>query len=149
MKTNVRILRKMHFVNGRYSSINSRFHTNAAKTIKRICFLFMFTGMAAIFNSCAVGWVATEPSYGVEIERPARPGDNYIWIEGGWRWDSGRDSYEREPGYWARPRPNHSYVPGHWESGSRGKSWQKGHWERKHRRDDNHDKKMYRDNKER
>jgi hypothetical protein len=104
--------------------------------MKKIFYLFLFTGMAALFNSCAVGWVATEPSYGIEIERSARPGAGYIWIDGGWRWDYGEHRYVREPGYWARPRQNYSYIQGYWKSGPRGKAWVRGHWRRGHDRDD-------------
>ncbi len=138
MKTDARKPSELHYVNGHSLGTPVTFQKNAVRSMKRICYLFVFTGIAALFNSCAAGWVATEPSYGIEIERPARPGDGYIWIEGGWKWDYGRHSYVREPGYWVRPRPNHSYINGYWQSGPRGKSWVRGHWERENNRNDNH-----------
>lgn len=128
MKTKVRKLNEMYSVSGSSDIDYITRRTNAVKSIKRICYLFVFTGIAAVFNSCEVGWVTTEPSYGIEIERPARPGDGYIWIDGGWRWDNGTHNYVREPGYWSRPRQNHAYIKGYWRSGPRGKSWVRGHW---------------------
>ena len=136
MKTHVRRLKKMHSGMSHSGMTPGRFHLNAVKATKRIFYLFIFIGVAAVFNSCEAGWVASEPSYRIEIERPARPGNGYVWIEGGWRWDHSRQQYDREPGYWARERPNHSYANGYWKSGRRGKSWVKGHWERGHGRDD-------------
>lgn len=138
MKTNGRNLSKMHFENGHSLITLAKFHTNAVRSMKRICYLFIFTGIAAVFNSCEAGWVASEPSYGIEIERPARPGDGYLWIDGGWKWDYGRHNYVREPGYWSRPRPNHSYVNGYWQSGPKGKSWVKGGWKKGDNGNDNH-----------
>ncbi len=110
MKRDVRTPGKMHSINGRSSNMHNKLQANALSSLKKICFLLIFAGTAAVFNSCEVGWVATEPSYNNEIERPVRPGNDYIWIEGDWRWDHGRNHYEREPGYWARPRPMFSYV---------------------------------------
>jgi hypothetical protein len=104
--------------------------------MKRLGFLLIFSGMSALFSSCAVGWVDREPSYELEIERPARPGVGYVWIDGGWRWDSDDHRYIREPGYWARSRENRAYIKGYWRSGPRGKSWVRGHWGRDHDRDD-------------
>jgi hypothetical protein len=136
METNERNLNEVNIENSRSLVNFAGFRSNAVKSMKRICYLLIFTGIAAVFNSCVAGWVETEPSYQIEIERPARPGDGYIWIEGGWRWDSGRHIYVREPGYWARTRPNYSYRQGRWKSGRRGKAWVRGRWERDHDRDD-------------
>jgi len=135
MKTSVSKLNEMNLITHRSSADPARIYTNAVRSMKRICYLFMLTGIAALFSSCEVGWVATEPTYGVEIERPAPPGAGFIWIDGGWRWDYGRHNYIREPGYWARSRHNQSYVHGYWQSGPRGKAWVKGHWSRGHDRD--------------
>ncbi len=136
MKTNVNKLNEMHIVNKRSLAYFARFRTNAIKSMKRICYVLIFTGLAAVLNSCAVGWVATEPSYEIEIERPVRPSEGYIWIDGGWRWDYHSHTYVREPGYWARSRQNRAYIKGYWQSGPRGKSWVRGHWERDRDRDD-------------
>ncbi len=136
MKTDVSKINEKQFVSSRSLIRSSRFRINAVKSMRRILYLLIFTGIAAVFNSCGVGWVETEPSYGIEIERPARPGEAFIWIDGGWRWDRDSHAYIREPGYWARSRPNRAYIKGYWRSGPRGKSWVRGHWGRDNDRDD-------------
>ena len=136
MKTNVRKPNSSHFfVTSDSLATPANFLTNSISSIKRILYLFIFAGIASLLNSCEAGWVASEPSYGIELERPARPGEGYMWIDGGWRWDNHSHNYIRERGYWARPRPNHAYSKGYWRSGPRGKAWVRGHWRRGSERD--------------
>jgi|WetSurMetagenome_2_1015567.scaffolds.fasta_scaffold00351_20 hypothetical protein len=136
MKTTIRKQNDVPFVEGNSPVLNARPHMNAVKSVRRLGYLLLFTGLAAISTSCGVGWISAEPSYGIEIERPARPGVGYVWINGGWRWDYHSHNYVREPGYWSSPRAHHSYRDGYWRSGPRGKAWVRGHWERGHDRDD-------------
>lgn len=128
-----------HFAAVRLLNTLVNFRVKFSRYIKMFCYLFIFTGIGLVFNSCVAGWVASEPSYGIEYERPVRPGEGFIWIDGGWRWDRGTHDYIRHPGYWSKPRQGHTYVKGYWRSGARGKSWVNGHWSRDNGRQSNHD----------
>ncbi len=99
-------------------------------------------------------------SFGIEIGRPpaprvyrvpARPGPEFVWVEGYW-YPEGR-GYKWENGYWTRPpyegaywvEPYYSsgrYVAGYWET-PRGRfehdhRWDRGR-ERDYRRDERRD----------
>ena len=136
MKTFIRKTKEVQFGNSLSHIIIRSLNPNALISVKRIIYLFIFTAAAALLSSCEVGWVATEPSYEFEIERPVSPGVGYVWIDGGWRWDHDTHNYIREPGYWARQRHNSTYSKGYWKSGPRGKSWVQGHWRRGNEKDD-------------
>jgi hypothetical protein len=56
-----------------------------------------------------------------------RPGPDFVWIKGHWRWD-GRD-YDWVPGHWAAiERGYRSWAPGHWAHHRRGWYYVEGHW---------------------
>jgi hypothetical protein len=123
------------------NSNGSGVYTKLGRYIKLFSYLVLFTGISIIFNSCAAGYVSSEPGY-VEYDRPQQPGGTYIWIDGGWRWDTRSHIYVQRPGYWERPRPrqHRSYIKGYWESTPRGKYWHKGHWQREQRQEERHEK---------
>jgi hypothetical protein len=75
---------------------------------------------------------------------PARPGPDYIWVEGYWYPQGSR--YQWHDGYWTRPpyegaywvSPYHvggQYYAGHWE-GSRGNVEHDHRWDRSKQRDE-------------
>ncbi len=114
-------------------------YARLGKYLKIFSYLVLFTGFGLVANSC-VGYVESEPTYGVEIERPSRPGDDYIWIDGGWRWNYHNHSYIHQRGYWEKPRQGYSYQEGHWQNSPRGKSWVNGHWQRREEQREHHDR---------
>jgi hypothetical protein len=78
---------------------------------------------------------------------PARPGPDYLWVEGYWYPQGSR--YVWHNGYWTRPpyagaywvAPYHvggQYYPGRWE-GSRGYVNHDHRWDRNDRRDERHE----------
>lgn len=99
------------------------------KDLRIIIYLIIFTMSGVVFNSCVGGYVASEPVYDYSYyNRPARPGEAYIWIDGDWLWNRRTHNYVHERGYWVKARRGHSYEPGYWESGPQGKMWIKGRW---------------------
>lgn len=95
--------------------------------MKKIIYLIILVGVTSLFNSCSVGYVSVEPVYhGVYV--PARPGDNYIWIEGNWYWSNRTRTYNYRGGYWTLPRPGRYYTPGYWNKTRRGYQWIPGRW---------------------
>jgi hypothetical protein len=142
MKTNIRFLKSFHCVMDYYRVLKSAMissfqvknsHSNGYMKIP--IFLLMLLSAMPFLNSC-VGYIESEPSY-VEIERPARPSVEHIWIDGGWRWDYRNHIYVQRPGYWVQSRQGRSYIKGHWEAGPKGKRWIDGHWQRERERDEN------------
>jgi len=83
---------------------------------------------ALTLDSCAPGryTVSAQPAVPV-YERPARPGGNYVWVDGDWYWSGGRYVYRN--GYWARPKTHRVWVSGAWVRHSKGGYyWKKGYW---------------------
>lgn len=91
--------------------------------MKKFLFLILLGGFALSLNSCA-GYVVEPPTY-VEFGITPRPYNNYIWIEGGWRWDNSRKIYVQKRGYWASPNRARNHRHGEWKKYDRGYRWEK------------------------
>ncbi|MEI9972378.1 MAG: hypothetical protein WDO73_10195 [Ignavibacteriota bacterium] len=66
------------------------------------------------------------PALRVE-HRPARPGRNYVWVNGYHRWDG--NAYAWEPGRWAvPPRERAVWVAPRWEHRRDGYVFVEGRW---------------------
>lgn len=88
--------------------------------------LILFTILGVfflLFNACSAGYVYEEPTY-VEVSRPPRPGNDYIWIEGGWTWNSARRTYVQRDGYWTRQNNARYHKKGQWKKYKRGYRWE-------------------------
>ncbi|HEY2824432.1 MAG TPA: hypothetical protein VGI83_02705 [Gemmatimonadales bacterium] len=76
-----------------------------------------------------VVWVRVgppEPRREVIVERE-RPGPDFIWITGYYRWDGA--AYAWAPGRWERrPHARATWVQGRWYHEHRGWYWVDGHW---------------------
>jgi hypothetical protein len=107
-----------------------------SKHFRRFIFSICLIGIGLLFNSCMGGYIATEPVY-VENNRPPRPSNLHIWIDGDWIWSSQSHNYVHQNGYWEQPRENRTYVAGYWQTTSRGKNWKSGHWQRNDNRGGN------------
>ena len=86
-------------------------------------FFTILAGFALFFNACSAGYVSEEPIYR-EVNRAPRPGNNYIWIEGGWTWNSSTHTYRQRDGYWTRQNDARGHKKGHWKKSNRGYRWE-------------------------
>jgi hypothetical protein len=139
MKKNEVLQNEIHFALSRNPISHLRekkTHTRLGKYMKIFSYLVLFTGIGIVFNSCVGGYVASEPSY-IEYQRPQRPSEAHIWINGDWGWNNQTHVYVQKTGYWERPRQGQSYVEGHWQTTDRGKSWSKGHWQKQNQQRNN------------
>ena len=128
MKKNKNLQNEIHFaINPKHIMIIRK--SNVGKYMKIFSYMVLLVGIAIFFNSCVGGYVASEPSY-VEYDRPQRPSETHIWIDGDWNWNNQTHVYVQKAGYWERPRQGQTYIAGSWQATSRGKSWSKGHWQR-------------------
>lgn len=93
--------------------------------MKKYIFLVGFVTISLIFNACSVGYVSEEPVY-QDYYRPQRPNGNYIWIEGGWTWNSRTNTYVQYNGRWVRENQGRRHQQGHWKKNQRGYRWIKG-----------------------
>jgi len=112
----------------------SRFHqrwlsSRIGRYARIFSYMVLFVGTALIFTSCMGGYIASEPEY-TQYERPPRPSETHIWIDGDWRWNNQTHVYVQKAGYWDRPRQGQYYVQGNWQTTPRGKSWNRGHWQK-------------------
>ena len=109
--------------------------------------------LLAVISLGAVAAANAQVSIGISIGapppprvvrvQPARPGADFVWIEGYW-YPVGH-KYKWHAGYWTRPpyvgarwvAPRHDgrqYFAGYWE-GDRGRVDHDHHWDRDHDRD--------------
>lgn len=102
------------------------------KYLRKFIYLTCLAGIGTLFTGCMGGYIASEPAY-VQYERPARPSNVHIWIDGDWGWNSQSHVYVQKAGYWEKPRQGQMYVAGSWQTNSKGKSWSKGHWQKDNR----------------
>jgi WXXGXW repeat (2 copies) len=71
--------------------------------------------------------VRVGPPAAIVETRPARPGGEFVWVDGYHRWDGAR--YVWVPGRWDRP-PHHGqrWVAHHWVHRNGGYVMVEGHW---------------------
>ena len=67
------------------------------------------------------------PQIIIEHHRPRRPANNYVWVDGHWRWNGYK--YVWVGGHWRKtPRGYKKWHSGRWEKRSRGWIWIEGRW---------------------
>jgi hypothetical protein len=104
------------------------FVSRIVKNLKKIVIIGSLAGMGLLLNSCAVGYVDTEPAY-VEYNRPAQPSSVHVWVNGYYAYNHRSHIYVQKHGYWHKPNKS-TYVQGHWQSSPRGSYWVNGTWQR-------------------
>jgi hypothetical protein len=109
------------------NATETSFGNKFGSSFKKIVFVTSLAGAALLFNACSAGYVATEPSY-MQYDRPTRPNEYAIWIEGDWNWSNRSQQYYQKNGYWDNPRHGQTYMSGYWQTTPKGKTWTKGHW---------------------
>ena len=62
----------------------------------------------------------------VLLVKSAKPGTNYIWIDGHWK--SNGQKYVWGEGTWIKNRPGHRWINGHWKKTRGGWIWIPGRW---------------------
>ncbi len=62
----------------------------------------------------------------VVVVKPAKPGSNYVWIEGHWVVKNHR--YVWKKGRWVKARAHQKWLNGHWKKNRRGWVWVPGRW---------------------
>jgi hypothetical protein len=113
------------------------FSNKFGSRFKKIIFVTSLAGAALIFNACSAGYVTSEPAY-MQYDRPARPNEFAIWIDGDWNWNNRSQQYYQKNGYWDNPRHGQTYTSGYWQTTPRGKTWTKGHWHSDNHQKNNH-----------
>jgi hypothetical protein len=109
------------------------------EVFKKILVIASIAGMGIFLNSCASGYVATQPTYS-EYTRPPQPSALHIWIDGDWSYSRQTHAYVQQNGYWTKPNPNRIYVLGQWQTTPKGKYWTKGRWQKKEREENRHNR---------
>lgn len=92
------------------------------KSILRFILLVALT----LFTACSAGYVSEEPTY--QENRPPRPTERHVWVEGNWIWSRQTRTYHHGAGNWEVPIRNRSYELGYWKRTNHGSQWKKGKW---------------------
>lgn len=111
-------------------------YSMVTKNLRRFIFLTCMAGSGMFLTGCMGGYVASEPAY-VQYDRPVRPSESHIWIDGDWGWNRQTHVYVQKAGYWDKPRQGQKYVAGHWNSTNKGKSWSNGGWQKDSQKSNN------------
>jgi len=111
------------YLNAVHTNVSGKFRSN----LKKVVYVTSLAAIGFFFNGCMAGYVASEPEY-VQYDRPARPNNVAIWIDGDWNWHNQSQQYKYQNGHWDNPRRGQTYKAGYWQTGSKGKIWTKGHW---------------------
>ena len=61
-----------------------------------------------------------------------KPGPDYFWKPGHWRYDAGAPDYVWQPGSWEKERVNRVFLPGFWQHRDDGWVWHEEEWEESH-----------------
>src|SRR5690348_8314669 len=109
---------------------------------KKLLALALFIGASAVAQVSIGIRIGAPPPPRVVRVLPARPGPEYVWINGYWYVVDGR--YRWHDGYWTRP----PYVGARWiEARHDGDRWYNGYWDgdrgrfdHDHRWDRDHDR---------
>ena len=95
--------------------------------MKKIIVLTLLASALFFTNACTRHYAETEPVF-LEAQRPTRPSEVHVWIDGDWAWNRGMNAYVRKDGYWAVPNKGRTYVAGHWSKSRAGHYWVPGQW---------------------
>ncbi len=93
--------------------------------MKKCIILLSVMGLLSLFTSCSAGYVSQEPEYRY-YDRPQSPGQGYIWIDGGWNWNSRSNSYIQINGNWQKQKQGRVYQQGYWKKNRHGSQWIRG-----------------------
>jgi len=62
----------------------------------------------------------------IVVVKSAKPGKNFVWIEGHWKICGNKHVWVK--GRWSKNRPDHHWIKGHWKRTRRGWIWIAGYW---------------------
>ena len=94
--------------------------------MKKFAWIVLLGFVLILFEGCIVSHPTTAPPPPKTEFRPTKPGSNYVWISGHWKWTG--NHYKWVPGYWTKARRGKVWVKGHWEKRGPHWVWIKGHW---------------------
>lgn len=87
--------------------------------------------IAAINFSCVTRGpvVNTQPPPPKQVKPVGnKPGPNYEWHQGHWKWDPKHKKYVWIKGYWTKNKKGKNWVPGRYKKTKKGYRWVPGHW---------------------
>jgi hypothetical protein len=93
--------------------------------MRKFIFLISLIGLGFLIDSCSSRYVSQEPIYQT-YSRPMSPGNNYIWMDGGWNWNYGTRSYIQNRGQWMTKEKGRHHKKGYWQKTKRGSRWIRG-----------------------
>ncbi len=68
----------------------------------RLTLAALFCGLLVpVLGGCASAPPPPPPPRRVEV-KPAKPGPNFVWVEGHWKWKGRRRGHVWVPGHWRR-----------------------------------------------
>lgn len=93
---------------------------------KKIVSILVFV----IFIFSMIGCVTVRPRHAPPprrvVVKKARPGNNYVHVQGHWVWRNGK--YRWVNGYWIKKKRGRTWAGGHWVKRGGNWYWVKGHW---------------------
>lgn len=102
--------------------------------MKKAIFIFLLGAMFSLVNmsNASAQLVNKKPKEPMSAAtKPAKPGPNYVWTGGEWKWNKKKDNYDWEEGKWEKQKDGHNWVHGDWKRDGTKFRWTSGHWQKK------------------
>lgn len=97
--------------------------------VKRFMIGFLLLTFFISIVSCVVVRPRHAPPPPRTEMRSVKPGPNFVWIPGHWKWSHG--DWVWIGGHWTKRKPGKVWVPGHWVKRGGRYHWVPGHWRRR------------------
>jgi len=94
--------------------------------MKKAAYVVILGLIAVIVSGCVVAHPRVAPPQLRAEVVSAKPGPNFVWVAGYWKWSGG--AYVWAPGHWVKAKPGKAWVAGHWERRGNHWVWRSGHW---------------------
>jgi hypothetical protein len=108
--------------------LRSKIDTVKKKQLILIAIVFFaFTGLSEVYSQFVVKFKPVR-THIVVVKKTKRPGTNYVWINGYWKWNKKANKYVWMDAKWVKRPGNKTWISGHWRKDPAGWIWVPGHW---------------------
>ena len=87
-------------------------------------------GTMLLLGTAAIAQVVAEKPIAPRtiVQKPPRPSNDHVWIDGEWTWNDKTSTYEWERGGWTKAEAGKTYKPGYWRKVEDGWEYVPGRW---------------------
>jgi hypothetical protein len=94
--------------------------------MRKTALLVLLGFVSVVVSGCVVSHPRMAPPPAKVEVIAGKPGPNYVWIAGHWKWSG--NAYVWAAGHWVKAKAGKVWVPGHWDRRGAHWVWRPGHW---------------------